>query len=340
MRLLVIRSKAELSVKGKSSLVIKSEKAERERGLRDVDAILIIGGGVKISSSVPPVLSLFNIPLSIVSRGNITIMINPIVTRYNNYRRLQYTLEKTKALEIALGYINAKINGMINILKYHRVEPPAVPEAPLMSNDPEKLERDIRTWESLVSNKLWDSLVKLIKVEQLAELKTRYDFQGRKPRHADPFNKTLSVMYSVLYTLATKALIAAGLDPTYGFLHKTSYSTPLTFDYTEMFKPIAIEATISMINNNGVPELDDDGDLKKEHVNEAIKTLYKYITLKHKDTGKTPYQQIYLKAFCLARYLEGKCRRENLTITWNRALYREQDSKKKSHEALVKNKQD
>ena len=163
----------------------------------------------------------------------------------------------------------------------------------------------------------------LINKDYLKTLKDKYGFRGRKPRHPDPFNKTLSVMYAVLYSLATKALIAAGLDPTYGFLHRTKYSTPLTFDYTEMFKPIAIQATIDLINSRGLPQLERDGELSREAINEAIKLLYKYLELKHKKTEKTIYQYIIIKAYCLAKHLEGKCNINKLTITWNKKNYRQ-----------------
>jgi len=322
MRLLVIRSKVSLSVKGRATLVIKAEKGEKERPLRDIDTVLIIGSGVKIDSSLPPVLSMHNIPLTMIAKNSISILMNPVITKYCNYRRLQYMLDKSKALSIALEYIKAKIYGMLNILKYHKVELPKIPEPPENSDDAEDLELGIRLWESESSNILWDSLKTIVKKDILEELENQYAFKGRKPRHSDPFNKTLSVMYSVLYSLGTKALLSAGLDPTYGFLHKTRYSTPLTFDYTEMFKPIAIHATIHLINKNGLPELARDGELTRESINQAIKALYKYLTLKHKDIRKTPYQQIYLKAFCLARYLEGRCRKDRLTVTWNRAFYR------------------
>ena len=174
---------------------------------------------------------------------------------------------------------------------------------------------------STASHQLRSRLVELLKLNILDMLKEEYGFSGRRPRHPDPFNKTLSVMYAVLYSLATKALIAAGLDPTYGFLHRTRYSTPLTFDYTEMFKPIAVDATISLVNNTGLPELDTDGELARPWVNRAISELYKNLTLKHNKTGKTPYQQIMLKAFCLAKHLEGRCPRNRITFTWNKRNY-------------------
>lgn len=129
-------------------------------------------------------------------------------------------------------------------------------------------------------------------------------------------------MYAVLYSLATKALISAGLDPTYGFLHRTRYSTPLTFDYTEMFKPVAIHATLQLLARQGLPRLNRYGELGTEDTNNAITQLYEHLTLRHKDTKRSLYQLIYLKAFRLADYLRGKCRKELLTVVYNRYTYR------------------
>lgn len=324
MRLLVIRRAEELSVRGRSTIVIRVEGRTIERGLRDVDAVLIIGSHVRLSSALPPVLSAHNIPLAIMAKDSVSILVNPILTRYNSYRRLQYQLDRNRALEIAAGYIESKIRGMQNILKYHKVEAVEVPPPPGMpdNSNPDDYELEIRLWESTASHALWGKLLDLLEPDVLDRLRSEYGFRGRAPRHPDPFNKTLSVMYAVLYSLATKALIAAGLDPTYGFLHRTRYSTPLTFDYTEMFKPIAIQAAVELVNKNGLPELDPDGELARDAVNSAVRQLYSYLTLRHKYTGRTPYQQIHLKAFCLARHLEGKCAKGKLTITWDRRQYR------------------
>ncbi len=137
----------------------------------------------------------------------------------------------------------------------------------------------------------------------------------------------------MFYSLAAKALIAAGLDPTYGFLHRSRYSTPLTFDYVEMFKPVAIEATIDLVNREGLPALSEDGELTRDGVNAAIKYMYQYLTLKHKDTGRSVYQQIFLKAFRLAKYLEGESRLEALTFTWDRRQYRQPKKAKTAKQA-------
>jgi CRISPR-associated protein Cas1 len=326
-KLLVLRRKGRLRMKSRNVLQLQYESRDnksmvREYPVRDLEALLIIGRGLFIESSVFSVLANMNIPVTIIAEDSIGIIMNPVIVMNPHYRKLQYSLDKIHSLRIALEYIEARIAGMINILKYYRREVPEIPSPPETISDPEEYEYRIRLWESQASNTLWDKLVELIDEPFLNELREEYGFKGRRPRHPDPFNKALSIMYAVLYSLATKALLAAGLDPTYGFLHKTRYSTPLTFDYTEMFKPIAIHATIDLINTYGLPQLETDGELDRDSINLTIKKLYEYLTLHHIKTGKTPYQYIYIKAYTLTKHLEGKTSEKNLAIIWNKKAYR------------------
>jgi len=325
--LLVIRKAEKLKMKSRSVLQVikttkKGGKLIKEIGIRDIEAVLILGREIYIESSVLSVLSTMNIPIAVIAKDSVGIVMNPVIITYNNYRRLQYNLPKEEQLEIALEYIKAKLKGMNNILFYHRRKRIKLEPLPKFNGDIEDYERQIRAWESVHSAKLWRELVKLLPDDILEELRKKYGFSGRTPKHKDPFNKTLSVMYAILYSLATKALISAGLDPTYGFLHKTRYSTPLTFDYTEMFKPVAIHATIQLIARQGLPELNKYGELDVEDINKAIKGLYEHLTLRHKDTKRSLYQLIYLKAFRLTHYLEHKCRKELLAVIYNRHTYR------------------
>ena len=324
-KILIIRRKGKLKMKSRSILQlhykINEKQYIREYPLRDLEAVLIIGSNVFIESSALSVLPTYNIPITVVAKNSTSIQFNPIIIINPHYRKLQYTMNKIDSLQIALEYIKSKINGMINIIKYYKINPPNTPNPPEPYEDPRDFEQKIRIWESTSSSKLWPSLTRLINPDYMKKLKTKYGFTGRKPRHPDPFNKTLSIMYAVLYSLATKALLAAGLDPTYGFLHRTRYSTPLTFDYTEMFKPIAIHGTIKMINEHGLPELDKDNELKRKDINLAIKTLYQLLTLQNKITKRSVYTLIFLKARCLAKYLEGECTTRHLTFTWNKRNY-------------------
>jgi len=325
-KLLVIKRKGKLKMKSKSVLQLQYESRDtktviREYSVRDLDGVLVIGRELYIESSVLTILATLNIPVAIIAKGSLGIVINPVITVTNYYRARQYQLSRVEMLNVALRYLVSKVAGMINILKYYGSVSLEVPPPPSLVGDLNEYEYEIRKWESISSNILWDKVIELIKAEYFKELKEKYGLSGRRPKHPDPFNKALSVMYAVLYSLATKALLAAGLDPTYGFLHRTMYSTPLTFDYVEQFKPVAIQATIDMINKTGLPQIAEDGELTRESVNESIKWLYSYLTLKHTKTRKTIYQYIFLKAYCLAKYLEGKCLENKLAIVWDRRSY-------------------
>jgi len=326
-KLLVVRRRGRLKAKSRSVLQLLYESKDhgrtiKEYSVRDLDGVLVIGRDLYIESGALSVLASFNIPVAVLAKNAVGMVINPIITVANNYRALQYQLDRIKALNIALYYIKSKIAGMDNILKYYKVESPIIPPPPQPLSDSSKYESEVRKWESTSSNIMWDRLAELIKPEHLKVLREQYMFTGRKPRHPDPFNKALSIMYAVLYSLATKALLAAGLDPTYGFLHRTRYSTPLTFDYTEQFKPVAIHATIDMVNEEGLPGIGRDRELTREGVNNTIKWLYKYLVLRHSKTGKTIYQYIFIKAYCLAQHLENKCPESKLAITWDRRSYK------------------
>ena len=319
MRLLVLRRPSKVNIKGRATIIIKRDNKIVERPIRDIDAVLVIGDSVDISSSVPPVLNNYNIPLSVLAKNTISIMFNPVQIRFNLYRQKQYCLEKGEALTIAKEYIYAKLQGMNNILRYYGETPVQIPD--LEPGDRTNLEERIRLWESIYSSALWKKVMHILRPDIVEVLHNKYHVNGRRPGHPDPFNNTLSVMYGVLYSLATKALLAAGLDPTYGFLHRTRYSTPLTFDYTEMYKPVAIQATINLLNSRGLPHLDTDGEIAPSDITKIISHLYNYLVLRHRKTRKSVYQYIFIKAYCLAKHLDRKCPKQKLTIVWDKRNY-------------------
>ena len=325
MILLVIRRPSEISIKGSGSLIIKMKDSNKiiEKPLRDIDALLIIGKKVSISSSVPPTLSKIGIPLSIISSGHVSLLMNPIIVRNNNYRAAQYQMQKIKQLKVAYEYIKSKILGYRNLLRYYNIKAPKISFLSLDGmSDAEKCEEMIRIWEAELSATLWKNILKAIKGERLEVLRSKYGFNGRSPRHPDPFNKSLSVMYAVIYSIALKTLIAAGLDPTYGFLHRGRYNIPLVFDFSEMFKPVAVQATIALINRGKIPSLDKDGELTQEDVNKAIKSFYDFASMRNTATGKTVYQEIYIKSYCLASYLIGRCSIDKMIFIWDRKHYK------------------
>lgn len=84
-----------------------------------------------------------------------------------------------------------------------------------------------------------------------------FTFAGRNRRPAlDPVNATLSFSYGLLVRDATAALVAAGLDPQVGLLHRPQFGRPsLALDLAEEFRPLVGDSvTITALNNGELRE--------------------------------------------------------------------------------------
>jgi len=88
-------------------------------------------------------------------------------------------------------------------------------------------------------------------------LKQHIHLQPRRIRPAkDRFNVLLNYLYGTLYGMVEGCLLAAGLDPHIGIMHRLEHDTPsLAFDIIEPFRQWADEFIISLVLNN---KLQDD----------------------------------------------------------------------------------
>lgn len=90
---------------------------------------------------------------------------------------------------------------------------------------------------------------------------------GRSKRPPkDPFNATLSFLYSLLYKSVRQAIIAVGLDPSFGFYHTPrSSAEPLVLDLMELFRVSLCDMTlIGSINRKSW--IDEDFEITKNKV--------------------------------------------------------------------------
>ena len=300
--------------KSRCSLVIhRKDGSYREVNIRDIEVVIILGASTRIDCGAIALLSRFNIPLSIVSKIGVSILTVPVVTLYNETRRVQYTLSSDEKTEIMLKILKAKFRGFSNILKYHNV---------LVSEEVEYgnvlTGKDLLHWEAANSRKYWQLMLSLIPRNIMNELKDKYGFQGRNPRSKDPFNQSISALYAILYSLSTRALLASGLDPTYGLHHKTRYSTPLTYDYSEMFKPIAVHAVLKILRKTEkLPELDSKRYLTKESLKTILKEFFNIMRARIRGTRITPHRALYINALRLATRIRTSNKQINYTYTYN-----------------------
>ena len=76
---------------------------------------------------------------------------------------------------------------------------------------------------------------------------------GREHRETqEPFNAALNYGYAILASQAHDALLAAGLDPTAGFLHTDrAGKRSLVYDFMEEFRPAAVDRALLALVNRG-----------------------------------------------------------------------------------------
>lgn len=81
-----------------------------------------------------------------------------------------------------------------------------------------------------------------------------FDFVNRNRRPPrDPINALLSFGYAMLAKECTVALIAAGLDPYWGFFHRPRHGRPaLALDLMEEFRPLIVDSAILTAVNTGM----------------------------------------------------------------------------------------
>ncbi|AAY81186.1 CRISPR-associated endonuclease Cas1 [Sulfolobus acidocaldarius] len=232
----------------------------------DLELVVIVGNNVRLTSEVILFLSSLNIPVLVHGKRNDVVLVSPFLNSLVNVRRKFYTLSDDMKLYLARKFIKGKILGMINVAKYfmYLTKVPVEIDLELKQIDNTKSIDELRSVEAEMSKACWEQLRKFLPPS----------FTGRKPRNEDEINRAVDYAYSVIYALCTHSLIASGLDP-YGGLMHVEYPgrTALTYDFSEMFKPVAIHSVIA-VSRKVKLKLDNSGYLSKESLGHLTKHLY------------------------------------------------------------------
>ena len=95
----------------------------------------------------------------------------------------------------------------------------------------------------------------MIKNELQAQF--RFDSRNRRPP-MDPVNALLSFGYALLVKTITVAIVANGLDPWWGFMHRPRHGRPaLALDLMEEFRPLIVDSAVITAINTGRVKIDD-----------------------------------------------------------------------------------
>ena len=235
-----------------SDLLISWDSSSKQVSTLDLEMVVIVGNNVEMSSEVINFLSSLNIPVLIHGKRADAVLVTPFVNTIAEIRRKLYALDEDSRVLLAKRFIEGKVRGMINVAKYFSY----IDKTQVREIDVRLSARDRKSLileEAALSREAWEELKKFLP-----------SFEGRKPRGEDPINRAIDYAYSIIYALSTHALIAAGLDPYYGLLHANQPRRPsLVYDFSEMFKPVAIHAVIAVARRSRL-SLDSEGYLNKD----------------------------------------------------------------------------
>ncbi|MBA2395368.1 MAG: CRISPR-associated endonuclease Cas1 [Ktedonobacteraceae bacterium] len=276
----------ELVVEGKGSFVGKhqgrlrvtcQQKTVTEVPLIHLKQVIIVAGGVGISSDVIRTCSEEGIPIHFVSgRGTAFASLysagltGTVITR----RAQLLAYEHKTGVAVVRAFVTGKLENQANLLRYmakYRKETNVALYEELMLvalgmrdfiHDLEQLnaERidDIReqilSIEGRAAQRYWAMVARIIPNE--------LEWPGRETQGAtDPFNSALNYGYGILYGQVEYALTLAGLDPFGGFLHTDRPGKPsLVLDCIEEFRQTIVDRAIIALVNKHVPlEQDEEG---------------------------------------------------------------------------------
>ena len=243
---------------------------------------MIVGERAQITSSAMLTLLSQGVPLVVVSGKVDTygVLFDVVQIGTVNIRSAQYRCFEDSycRLRYAKPIVMSKLRGLYNVLryeyKYHKVVPEDVynniKHGILEVLENIKSARDVdelRVLEAEGSKYFWNVAVNFIP--------EKYGFTGRKPRKGDVINSAIDFLYAVLYGIVTKAIVINGLDPFYGCIHTLkSGRTSLTYDLSELFKPIIIHTTIQTCRKANLIAFKNSRLLKPKTIEVLVRHLY------------------------------------------------------------------
>jgi len=324
--ILIVKGVAKVSKRG-STIVVSIPRKNSQRNivwesqsipLLDLELLVIVGSRVRLSSGVTLMLSEASVPVIIHSRGSDCLLMNPFNVRIAEVRRKLYSIVENPFWRVSIGrsFIEGKLSGLANLVRYlayKNIEKGKDAKwvlkeianiGKLRKNEVNSIRNvnDLRLYEAKWSKKLWELLITFVPNE--------YEFTGRDPKSKDPINSAINYGYAIIYGLCTHALIASGLDPYVGIIHsERAGKTSLTYDFSEMFKPIAVHAVIvaSRLANLSI---DKNGYLTKKSLEIITRNFYRLLKRKHRKWKYSARGEIYAKAWELRQNIEKGTRFE------------------------------
>ncbi|AET32397.1 CRISPR-associated endonuclease Cas1 [Pyrobaculum ferrireducens] len=216
-------------------LVVESPGARREYPLHEVDEVLLLTGGISISTKALRALLRAGATVAVFDqRGEpIGIFMKPVGDATGAKRLCQYKATADgRGLEFARRWIWRKIRGQLEnvrtwrrrLARYSQYAEQISKAADAAARAPDA--RALMEAEAAAAEAYW------------AAYREVTGFPGRDQDGRDPVNAGLNYGYGILKTLCFKSLLLSGLDPYVGFLHADKSGRPsLVLDFMEQWRP-------------------------------------------------------------------------------------------------------
>lgn len=240
--LYVLQQNSKLRINNRRLQVEVEGEVLSSQPLAQVSQVVLFGNIGLTTPAIDALLLQNTEVIFLTQRGDYRGRLVGTLTPHVPLRRAQYELtgETDFALEMAKGFVAAKLNHLRVLLLRHNREEPQAEITAAADQIQEALEAIPR--KTLLSGLLGlegsASAAYFRGYRRLFDAQWRFEDRNRRPPR-DPVNVLLSFGYTLLVQITTGAVQAVGLDPYVGFLHEVAYNRPaLALDLAEEFRPV------------------------------------------------------------------------------------------------------
>ncbi len=300
------------------SLVITTRNKKLRTSPADIDQILITSGGASITSRAVRLAMRHGIDIVFLdSRGDPWARIYmPTPTATTSSRRAQYeAIYNGLSKEISRSIIEAKLRNQAGFLKSLRRRGyiDGTPHREIESLIPPPDQEDLLKTEAEAAHIYWQAVAQALPRE--------IGFEGRNHDSPDPFNLSLNYSYAILYSECWRALTIAGLDPYAGYIHKDrSGKESLVYDFSEMFKPSAVDRALVEIFRKGYRPKISEGLIERRDRAELARAVTESLERIVREEGdhnpKKLSQAVRAAALRLASSLRDRTRYRGFVEIW------------------------
>jgi len=263
---------------GRLRVKVKGELKE-EVPIINLEQVLVVAGGVSLSSDAIRICAEAGIPIHFVSRLGrpyARLVSAGLIGTVQTRREQLLAYGDHRGVMLGKAFAEGKLLNQANLLKYmgkyrkghdqdtYQEVWTAALQIQALAHEVEKLEGQdvsairpqVLNLEGRGANLYWEAVRKLL----LAEAQ----FPGREHRGArDVVNVCLNYGYGILYGQVEHVIVLAGLDPYGGFVHVDRPGKPsLVLDLIEEFRQMVVDRTVFGLLNRGTEIILEDGRLE------------------------------------------------------------------------------